>query len=187
MTSFRGTAKAAMLMACAGIAAAVMAGSALGQPPSSTQVVTPPGHVYTCPWIATHTEEALAAGVTCDAATFLLEMGPLPELAPADPGGNIWVPCCGNMVGPGVYAWSGYVYSNYWDWQPFGNSNPTYEAYIQNTSGVNKYHRTFTGTAFWCTNISAASQRWGGHNIGTGSVHWNVDWYVLSQPLICSG
>jgi hypothetical protein len=185
------------LFGCAAVAAAVAAASApAATAGSSLSTVTPPGHVYTCGWISEHQAAAFDAGVTCDPITFLEEMGQLPNLGPAsgqnlgplDYGGNIWVPCCGNYVGPGVYAWSDYVYSNFWAWQAMDNPSPTYEAYIQNTSGVNKYHRTFTNDTTWyCWDPSAASQRWGGHNIGTGRLHWYDNWAVVSQPVICNG
>jgi hypothetical protein len=165
--------------------AALAAGFLASVAPAASGV-GPPNGVYTCPWIATHPSEALAARVTCDATMFALVTAPspvarltadVPETSTSagmtpDSLGCTYVPNSGN-IGQGVFGWTGYEYSNHWEFTPT-YSPDTYTYYIQ-TSGGNPYtsgneYDPYTHTV----NVPANIYRWGVQNHSTQVNNWYV-------------
>jgi hypothetical protein len=176
---FRGLATIAGLVICALIVGAVASPSRAASTRPDVSV-SPPDGIYTCSWIAGHPAAALAAGVTCDPLTFFTQMAapvtaPQPVTVTPDATGCHALPADGSRVGYGVYAWSAYEYSNWWQWNAqYGPAN--YEWYIQDTSGQNVlFHHEYDTAVHQRNTPGAANWRWGGHNVSRDTAE---NWWI---------
>lgn len=174
---------------CAAIVAAVAATAASAGGSAASALLAPPGNVYTCSWIAEHPAAAAAAGVTCDPAVFFMETGPASQVGAAqiDDGPTLTaspdslcnhIPGGGVLVGKGVYAWSNYEYTDYWNF--FGVQSPyNYEWYLQKLDGTNQYHGSYSSPPdpdplHEKSNLGFTNRRFGGHNLSSTAQEWYV-------------
>jgi hypothetical protein len=161
---------------CAALAACVLFATLAVATASARQTgsVLPPNGVYTCDWIAAHSAEALQAGVTCDAAVFFSAMSS-PIAGPASAivvspnvidSSDCWdVPENGTRIGPGVFTWSSWEYSHYWNWYPYYGPPFDYTWYIQKPGPTTvKYDRVTDGGVHEWTLAASNNYRWGAQN-----------------------
>jgi hypothetical protein len=150
---------------------------------SAASTTAPPNGVYTCSWIATHPAESLVARVTCDPTVFALATAPdavatLTTGVPGPTSGGVrpyssactYIPNVGN-IGQGVFGWSGYEYTNNFDFTPT-YTPVTYTYYVQKSGGVaytsgNEYDQ-YTHSVGLPTNI----YRWGVQNRSSQANNW---------------
>lgn len=153
---------------------------------ASNRPLSPPGNVYTCPWIAEHPREAELARVSCDPGNFMKIGRPtfalaLDSFAPFD-SGSAWVPgpSANEKVGQGVFAWTSYKYTNYWGWYAWVQSSNDYTWYIQKPGNITKAYGRVFDNGFYETppNFGANNHRWGAQNHANGPRNWAVFWDV---------
>ena len=167
-----------LLLVVTGLAGMALFSTAPSMAGKSRGPLMPPGNVYTCPWIAAHPVEAAEARVSCDSGLFEEVGSPTTALfgsfAPA--GGPIWVPASG-YVGQGVFAWSAYKYSNYWEWYAEASFPNDYTWYVQKPGDITKvFGRIFDDLPHNSGVISANNHRWGAQNHIDGPRRWRVSW-----------
>lgn len=147
--------------------------------------ITPPNDVYTCDWIARHPAAAAAAQVTCDpnarppagSSVFSSPIGASPASIEAQ--GCQWVPNGGAKVGQGVFAWSQFEYSNYWNYSVYADSSPNYTWYLQRPDGTNYTHGTVTDFSVHNVGVPANNYRWGAQNHSAVPAHWYACYTVV--------
>lgn len=145
---------------------------------STAQSIGPEDGVFTCDWIARHPTEATAFRVSCrsdmvnpgadvERAAELereMELTQSRGMVVLDDGSQCVPSNCGN-IGPGVYAATGFHYSNTWTYS-FGSANQTFYWYVKKTDGsiqVSGGPTIYGGTV----NIAANNYRWQVYNAGT--------------------
>lgn len=179
LRSFRWRWHAAFL----GVLIAVLSATASG---ASAAPGGPPNGIYTCAWISANPAAALQAHVTCDPATFFAAMaGKLPgepapsaqvrRLALARRASTVcpFVPN-GYRVGQGVFAWSDYFLTTYFNW--WGTYSPAdYTWYIQETDGTNIVHGNDYDTSLHSQNgLANLYYRWGAQNHSSTAQEWQI-------------
>jgi hypothetical protein len=165
----------AALLAIVAVAIVVAVPTASARDSASAR---PPHNVYTCNWIAHHPIAARRALVTCRARPPVVLPAAITQLTTFTPftataQGCTFVPLNGGYIGNGVFAWTNYEYSNYWNWSPQKGSPPSdYTWYLQNTNGVNyAYHRE-TDSGLHAINTTANNRRWGVQNHRAVAGNW---------------
>lgn len=146
----------------------------------------PPNGIFTCGWIAAHSAEALQDHVTCDPSVFYAAMaGKLPgDQAPARrvavhsstkraASSCPFVPN-GNRVGQGVFAWSDYFYTTYFNYG--GSYSPAdYTWYIQLYPTTNVLHNEVYDTGWYQQpGLTYGDYRWGAQNHSSTAQEWQI-------------
>lgn len=164
----------AVLLAAVSLAASgVFASSSSAAAPA-----TPPNGIYTCDWIAHNPAAAAQAHVTCDPAVFFAAMAAPPTLAEiAAPQTSLqvcpYVPN-GYRVGKGVFAWSDYYSTTYWQWRGL-YSPANYTWYIQGYDGLNYVHGDNYDTSWHeQTGLMSYTYRWGAQNHSDTAQQWQT-------------
>lgn len=158
-----------------GLALLVTAGASAASNSTATSWPFPSTGVFTCGWIAANPAAAAHWRVSCDPA------GP-----PASASGNAvqsaagvmpfangcqWLPSFNGYIGPGVFTWSAYEYSNYWSWSL--DDTLSYTWYVQKTDGTNYTHGTDPG-GITSVGVPANVYRWGAQNTSSSSEQFYV-------------
>lgn len=141
--------------------------------------LAPPNGLYTCDWIAQNLVTATEARVTCDPATFRAALtAPLTASEATAPPQTATQVCPyvpnGYRVGKGVFAWSDYYNTTYWQWRGL-YSPANYTWYIQGINGLNYLNGTNIDTA-WDSRggLMYYTYRWGAQNHSTTAQQWQT-------------
>lgn len=151
----------------------------------SKSPLKPPGNVYTCPWIAEHPREAEQAGVSCDEARFSaaslhISSKVYPFMDPLDSGCHYY-PFDGSWIGQGVFVWTSYKYSDWWQWYEElpvnGTSAHDYTWYVQKPGNITYVYDHVTDGAIHGTGvINSNNYRWGAQNHVNNPRRYFVCW-----------
>lgn len=154
-------------------AASVVASNAAAAPPA------PPNGVYTCDWIAHNPAAAMEAHVTCDPATFFAALAAPPTTTEAAATPQTATQVCpyvpnGYRVGKGVFAWSDYYNTTYWQWRGI-YSPANYTWYIQGLDGLNYVHGDNYDTSWHQqSGLLYYTYRWGAQNHSDTAQQWQT-------------
>jgi hypothetical protein len=180
--------RSAVLLASAVVGAVAAFVSGSPSVASTGQGLMPPGGVYTCAWIAEHPVEAAAAQVSCDPGMFTPTGKPTLARTYAffSPfaSGCHYQPFDGGWIGQGVFTWTSYKYTNWWQWyeeRPVNYQDPNhdYTWYVQRTDGTSAaYDRVFDGAIHGTGVIGANNYRWGAQNHINDARRYYVCWDV---------
>jgi hypothetical protein len=183
-THFR---RIALLTLFAGsLAATAMMGTTTSLASTSKAPLAPPGNVFTCDWIAEHPNEAARARVSCDGGPFM--PAPSPTRAVRTRAYRLFSPLdvgCGHVpnsgkVGQGVFAWTTYKYTNYWDWNAVTFDPTNYTWYIQKPGNITvRYGTIYDGGLYHAYSLPNNNHRWGAQNHTSTPLNWYVCWNVL--------
>jgi hypothetical protein len=176
------------------LALCAIVGSGLASARPGSQ--TPPGGVYTCAWINAHPQAAAAAQVTCDPSVFATAIAssglggfstglasPTMQASPPSPDGLDSTGCqdvpTSGAVGQGVFAWTSFKYSTYWQWAQYDNGgSASYTFYIQtppNNTVTDDYIDSFD-THDTPSGLPANDYRWGAQNHSSDAATWWACW-----------
>jgi hypothetical protein len=173
MTTMRTRLAGLAIAGLSALAAASFAGAASGggHVPSG-----PPNNVWTCGYIATHPAEAAAALVSCDASGPVTVPGVVATPTPFSALSSCArIPASGN-ISQGVFAWSSYLYFNYFSYSPAVVQLFTW--YVQKQDGTNVQWGQDTQTNDHAVTVGANNYRWGAQNNAASVQHWTFCWAI---------